>query len=94
MYAVLLNKAHEEKRERGGILQCRQNVVGWWCRQKGRKNMQWEIKYDDGTRDRISAEKYDARTGAFSDSAKNVVATVNTDKVKSIKTVEPKKASA
>jgi hypothetical protein len=53
--------------------------------------VQWEIKYTDGTRERIEAEKYDYRCGHFLDETGEPVAIINMAHMKIVKIVKEDK---
>jgi len=57
-------------------------------------DVEWEIKYEDGTKDKVVAEKYDSRTGQFINRAQDVIASVNTSKVKLIRVLVEGEKSA
>lgn len=44
--------------------------------------MEWLIKYNDGSHDKVLAQKYDPKTGVFINEAGDVVAQVNTATMK------------
>ena len=47
--------------------------------------MMWEIKYDDGAKERIEAERYDPARGCFLDAFGEPIAHINKTSVRIIK---------
>lgn len=56
--------------------------------------MRWEIRYDDGTRERFEAEEYVPTRGIFKDQSGAMIACVTLTKVKSVKVVPQEVPSA